>query len=46
MVVQNSTVPVIETGAGVCHTYIDAFASVNMAVEIAFNAKVFQTLYL
>lgn len=40
MVVQNSTVPVIETGAGVCHTYIDAFASVNMAVEIAFNAKV------
>jgi glutamate-5-semialdehyde dehydrogenase len=40
MVVTNSTVPVIETGAGVCHTYIDAFANVEMAVNIAFNAKV------
>lgn len=40
MVVKNSTVPVIETGAGVCHTYIDASAQVDMAVAIAFNAKV------
>lgn len=39
-VVKNSTVPVIETGAGVCHTYIDASAKVEMAVAIAFNAKV------
>lgn len=39
-VVKNSSVPVIETGAGVCHTYIDAEADVDMAVKIAFNAKV------
>ncbi|MGM9570393.1 MAG: glutamate-5-semialdehyde dehydrogenase [Phascolarctobacterium sp.] len=40
MVVMNSTVPVIETGAGVCHTYVDASADVDMAVKIAYNAKV------
>jgi glutamate-5-semialdehyde dehydrogenase len=40
MVVKNSTVPVIETGAGVCHTYVDSSANVDMAVAIAFNAKV------
>lgn len=39
-VVMNATVPVIETGAGVCHTYVDASADVEMAVNIAFNAKV------
>lgn len=39
-VVMNATVPVIETGAGVCHTYVDADADVEMAVNIAFNAKV------
>ncbi|MEF2245010.1 glutamate-5-semialdehyde dehydrogenase [Paenibacillus sp. IITD108] len=39
-VVENSIVPVIETGAGVCHTYIDKDADVQMASEIAFNAKV------
>lgn len=39
-VVMNATVPVIETGAGVCHTYVDATADVEMAVNIAFNAKV------
>jgi glutamate-5-semialdehyde dehydrogenase len=33
-------VPVIETGAGVCHTYVDEYANVDMAVDIAFNAKV------
>ncbi len=38
-VVQNSTVPVIETGAGNCHVYIDEFADINMAVEIVNNAK-------
>ncbi len=39
-VVMNATVPVIETGSGVCHTYVDASADVAMAVNIAFNAKV------
>ena len=39
-VVMNATVPVIETGSGVCHTYVDAGADVEMAVKIAFNAKV------
>ena len=35
----NSLVPVIETGAGVCHTYIDSSAKINSAVAIAYNAK-------
>lgn len=39
-VVNNATVPVIETGAGVCHTYIDTEADAAMAASIAFNAKV------
>ncbi len=39
-VVENSTVPVIETGTGVCHTYIDESADLKMASEIALNAKV------
>lgn len=39
-VLTNATVPVIETGAGVCHTYIDADADPDMAMDIAFNAKV------
>lgn len=39
-VVRNASVPVIETGAGVCHTYIDKDADVEMAMKIAFNAKV------
>ncbi len=38
-VVENSTVPVIETGAGNCHVYIDEFADIDMAVEIVNNAK-------
>ena len=38
-VVKNSTVPVIETGAGVCHVYVDKDADVDMAAEIIFNAK-------
>ncbi|MBT2571022.1 glutamate-5-semialdehyde dehydrogenase [Planococcus sp. ISL-110] len=38
-VVQNSTVPVLETGAGNCHIYIDEKADVKMAIAIALNAK-------
>jgi len=38
-VVQNSTVPVIETGTGNCHIYIDSFADKQMAINIAVNAK-------
>ncbi|MGR4009880.1 glutamate-5-semialdehyde dehydrogenase [Leucobacter sp. 1207-22] len=38
-VVQESTVPVIETGAGVVHVYVDATADEDMAVEIVRNAK-------
>ncbi|WP_276351528.1 glutamate-5-semialdehyde dehydrogenase [Cohnella caldifontis] len=39
-VVENATVPVIETGAGVCHTYVDDTAVPEMAEAIAINAKV------
>ncbi len=39
-VVQNATVPVIETGLGNCHTYVDNTANVAMAASIVFNAKV------
>ncbi|WP_308634465.1 glutamate-5-semialdehyde dehydrogenase [Paenibacillus silvisoli] len=39
-VVENATVPVIETGAGICHTYLDESAQPAMASDIAFNAKV------
>lgn len=38
-VVQNATVPVIETGAGICHTFVDESAQLEMARNIAFNAK-------
>lgn len=38
-VVENSKVPVIETGAGTCHTYVDEFADLDMAAQIVFNAK-------
>ncbi len=38
-VVQNSTVPVIETGAGNCHIYVDEFADIDMASQIVYNAK-------
>lgn len=38
-VVREATVPVIETGAGVCHTYVDAKADVEMSVRILENAK-------
>ena len=39
-VVTESQVPVIETGVGNCHVYVDASADVGMAVEIIVNAKV------
>ena len=38
-VVENATVPVIETGAGICHTYVDASADPAMAEDIVLNAK-------
>lgn len=37
---QNSLVPVIETGAGVCHVYVEKTADLEKAVDIAVNAKV------
>ena len=39
-VVEGSTVPVIETGAGNCHIYVDAAANIQMAVDILVNSKV------
>jgi glutamate-5-semialdehyde dehydrogenase len=38
-VVKNATVPVIETGVGNCHLYVDESADIKMAVNLAFNAK-------
>ncbi|GAA3226788.1 glutamate-5-semialdehyde dehydrogenase [Nonomuraea helvata] len=38
-VVEESTVPVIETGVGNCHVYVDAEADVDLAVQILLNAK-------
>lgn len=42
-VVQNATVPVIETGEGNVHVFIDASAAQKMAVEVAVNAKTHRT---
>jgi glutamate-5-semialdehyde dehydrogenase len=39
-VVENSTVPVIETGVGNCHVYVDASADLDLAERIVINAKV------
>ncbi|MBD9412734.1 glutamate-5-semialdehyde dehydrogenase, partial [Pseudomonas stutzeri] len=39
-VVEQATVPVIETGAGNCHIYVDAHAQAQMAIDIVVNAKV------
>jgi glutamate-5-semialdehyde dehydrogenase len=36
---KNATVPVIETGAGVCHTYVDDEAKLDLSAKIIFNAK-------
>lgn len=38
-VVENARVPVIETGVGNCHVYVDKSAGIDMAAEIIFNAK-------
>lgn len=38
-VIQNATVPVIETGVGNCHIYVDKNADIDMAAEIIYNAK-------
>ena len=38
-VVENSTVPVIETGTGNCHIYVDSICDLDMAAEIVYNAK-------
>ena len=38
-VVEEASVPVIETGEGICHTYVDAAADLDMALDIAENAK-------
>ena len=39
-VVENSTVPVIETGSGICHTYVDKDADLSKALSVVINAKV------
>lgn len=39
-VVANASVPVIETGAGICHLYVDQYADLKMAIDIAVNAKI------
>ena len=38
-VIKNATVPVIQTGEGNCHGYVDRFADIDMAVDIVDNAK-------
>ena len=38
-VVKNATIPVIETGTGNCHIYVDESADFNMAIDIVLNAK-------
>ncbi|MCM1282378.1 MAG: glutamate-5-semialdehyde dehydrogenase [Muribaculaceae bacterium] len=38
-VVENATIPVIETGTGNCHVYVDQYADLDMAVKIVKNAK-------
>ena len=38
-IVENATVPVLETGAGNCHLYVDDSADLDMALKIAINAK-------
>lgn len=39
-VVSNSKIPVIETGSGVCHLYVDEYANLEMATKIAENGKI------
>lgn len=42
-VVENSTIPVIETGTGNCHIYVDEYADIDMAEKILINAKTQRT---
>ncbi|MBO9523334.1 MAG: glutamate-5-semialdehyde dehydrogenase [Nocardioidaceae bacterium] len=42
-VVEESTVPVIETGVGNCHVYVDAAADLDMALDIVMNSKTHRT---
>ena len=37
--VENATIPIIETGTGNCHVYVDEFANPEMAAKVIFNAK-------
>ncbi len=37
--VENSTIPIIETGSGNCHVFVDSSADINMSAEVIFNAK-------
>ena len=39
-ILSGASVPVIETGAGLCHTYVDSCADLKMAINIIINAKV------
>ena len=39
-VVMNSTVPVIQTGEGICHLYVDCNADLDMALNVTMNAKI------
>lgn len=38
-VVENAKIPIIETGTGNCHVYVDKYADLEMAVNVLFNAK-------
>lgn len=38
-VIEHSTVPVIETGTGICHTFVDKTADFDMAIKVCINAK-------
>lgn len=42
-VVNNATIPVIETGVGNCHVYVDEYADLDMAVNVVYNAKTQRT---
>ncbi len=37
---KHSIVPVLSHGKGLCHTYIDKYADINMAIKVSYNAKV------
>lgn len=39
-VIENSTIPVIETGVGNCHIFVDEFANIDKAINIILNAKI------